>query len=762
MTPILHACSKDNVSIFTLLIKRNANLDAENKSGQNALHIACESKSVNVAKLIIAERPRLIYKTSAEGLMSIHYAAKVGSTETLIFIDEKGYDLKKESKSGKQVLQIACENGHPSVVKFLLSNRKHGDIFRTIGQGWNLIHYASIGGNIEILKMLIDGGLGITDVTDKKASALHIAIANNRMEMVEFLVSNYPKILDFIDVEGYNALHHACIAGNIEIVQFLLDNGLEPMTLTHNSLSLLHIAILHGRLPLANYLIERFPILISLSTSKGFLPIHTAAEKGEVDIITKLCETTVDIKQKTEGGLSPLHVGVVHNQISVVEILTEKAPSLMDLAAKNGYLPVHTAAEKNNVVLLKVLTKDRQYISRKVDNSLSLLHVAVLHNSIEVAKYLIAEYPHLLEERSETGNLPIHTAAEKGFLDLCLVLANVCDVTQCTTKSSFSTLQLSIIHGHLEAVEFMSKNYPILLTLRLMKGLLPIHLAAEKGRVDMIEILQRNGADLHEITTDGYPIINVYLIHNSGTISDLTKLIELGADPSQTTSSGDTILHTACKYGRKELVSHIVSNIPGVLHAINDIGRTALFSAANFGDPDIFEILCRNGLNPMEQPWEGFTVLHSVTLVEEDKTQMCDYLARRFPEMINMKEVEYGCTPCHHVAKFHNLELFKLFESNGGNMTATTKQGNSLLHLACEKANIEVAKYIVSNYPSLLLQMNDSKKLPSGFAKDANSVELLDFLFKEHIATKEKENNRVNILIISVIIVLFAYGLIQF
>ena len=139
----------------------------------------------------------------------------------------------------------------------------------------------------------------------------------------------------------------------------------------------------------------------------GNNPIHIAAKKGYIDIVKYFMANNENLFAKNSYGQTPLFLAVFYNQIEVVKTICEFVPShkivihcrdplhqhrntVMHIATQLGHFeivkflllkgihpsvtddnrntPIHIAASKNNLKMLKLLTSFSFLISRMVNN----------------------------------------------------------------------------------------------------------------------------------------------------------------------------------------------------------------------------------------------------------------------------------------------------------------------------------------------------------------------------------------------------------
>lgn len=112
-----------------------------------------------------------------------------------------------------------------------LSTEQYDDINTADGEGWTLLHYAVINGNIDMVKFLLKNGADSTRFNNEGDTPLHIASRKGCMENVTLLLKHASvcRITGYVNVKTTNRedtpLHIAARNGYTNIVIFLLNHG---------------------------------------------------------------------------------------------------------------------------------------------------------------------------------------------------------------------------------------------------------------------------------------------------------------------------------------------------------------------------------------------------------------------------------------------------------------------------------------------------------------------------------------------------------
>jgi ankyrin repeat protein len=145
-------------------------------------------------------------------------------------------------------LHKATINGYYKQAKWLLEKGVNPDIIKN--GGMTPLFYAIQHDEIKIVELLLDYGANINwgFGEENMFNPLLEAVINNRQEIVKLL----------IDRGVERGIHYFCVTGNISLVSNELTNIPELIYSKYNTnCSLLHLAIIAGNLELIDLLLER-------------------------------------------------------------------------------------------------------------------------------------------------------------------------------------------------------------------------------------------------------------------------------------------------------------------------------------------------------------------------------------------------------------------------------------------------------------------------------------------------------------------------
>ncbi|CAL4070999.1 unnamed protein product, partial [Meganyctiphanes norvegica] len=128
------------------------------------------------------------------------------------------------------------------------------------------------------------------------------------------------KIVNPSDAKGRNStpLHLAAGYNNLEVAEYLLQNGADVNAYDKGGLIPLHNASSYGHLDIAALLI-RFQTTVNATDRWGFTPLHEAAQKGRTQLCALLLAHGADPYLKNQEGQTALHLSTAEDVRSLLQ-----------------------------------------------------------------------------------------------------------------------------------------------------------------------------------------------------------------------------------------------------------------------------------------------------------------------------------------------------------------------------------------------------------------------------------------------------------
>lgn len=342
----------------------------------------------------------------------LEYTLEKGSTKSFQILENKWSDLGLKSK----YLYLVCYHGNLDILLYLVS--KGHDINTKFNDVCNL-WLASQNGHTNIVEYLISKGYDI-NTTHKNFTSLYMACKNNHIGIAELLLKADAKI-DENKGDGSTALYVASQNGHSKIVDLLLDYK-------------------------ANYNIP-----YGNST-----PLYTAAQHKHLEVVEILCRRTnlEYINMQIQDNSTALYIASQMGNVECVRVLLQYKTD-PTIKYKNTYTPLHTAADRGHLPIVKILIEDNRVdINEKTSLGASALYSASTQGHFEVVKYLLSKGANI-ESCYNNGQTPLCAACLSNKYDIVCLLCkhganiNVTDTRGNTLLDSVSPICKNILELYL-------------------------------------------------------------------------------------------------------------------------------------------------------------------------------------------------------------------------------------------------------------------------------------------------------------------------
>ena len=260
-----------------LILKRPGDLDASDKYGITALHIAAHAANCKIAQMLI-ERTAAINGKDDKGRTPLHYAMHDGMTGWY---------------EGEQELH---------------------DVFCCV-------------------RLLLDHGASADAQNNDGSTPLHVAAFRMSKETVQSLIENIPNI-DLRNNYGQTALHKASERGKLDNMRLILSHNADVDAPDNDGLTPLHLAIpeKYPVVPEANFaavqLLLKHGAKVNVQDHMGQTALHRASQRGYVNIIQLLLDHGAAVDMPDNEGSTPLHLAVFESNLQAVQLLLSHGASV--------------------------------------------------------------------------------------------------------------------------------------------------------------------------------------------------------------------------------------------------------------------------------------------------------------------------------------------------------------------------------------------------------------------------------------------------
>lgn len=316
-TPLLFAAISGNLDVVEYLAEQDADVNAKDDYEKTALHFAAEVGSLDVVKWLVEKGLDVNAKDDDVNHMSVLlYAVESDSLELVEWLVKNDADVKVTDYYGLTALQYAIKNSSLEMVQWLVEQGL--DVNVTDSHGSTLLHYASLRGSQEIVQWLIEQGLDINAKNSNRHTPLLNAACSKSPKLVQWLVERSADV-NAKDVIGLSVFYHICANRWVtdddkkNLFLWLDEHGAD---LKKNGADALFQAALLGNLELVKWLVEQGVDVNSVFPDHK-TALHFAARGGNLDLALWLIEQGVDVNAEADGGETAITCACITDRITL-------------------------------------------------------------------------------------------------------------------------------------------------------------------------------------------------------------------------------------------------------------------------------------------------------------------------------------------------------------------------------------------------------------------------------------------------------------
>ena len=479
---------------------------------------------------------------SNAGLTPLYLASEAGDQDVVYQLLNDGVDPSFKELNGRTALHVASSNGWVEVVKILL---EAGAVATSQTEdGWTPLHFASENGNLDVVNNLLEAGTDIRARTNDKWTALHIAALNGHVAVVGQLLQDGAEV-NATTTGRITPLY--CAFRHLQVIHQLLAAGADAVIADSNGRTVLHMAIMAGKIEVAKCLLRQSTSEINdeknrekdrLQDTTGgsashFKPLENEYRMNEdISFIAerlRLCQYLTNLYPED----------YVYNRSLGNAYLAAKmyssAASYFDIATTLH--PVNAKIYRTEDIFHESLCdncKDeiRGYRHRCTEcEDYDLCHKCIGQSSDSHPNHKFLVIPsHLwwnrhvrhriaIENHIRNANdwTPLHLASESGELEVVNSLLERGNDVRVQDELGYSALHLASRKGHLDVVNILLRANGDL-DARTRDCLTPLHVAAMNGHLDVVTALMESGADVEARMILGWSALDIALMFEHASV----------------------------------------------------------------------------------------------------------------------------------------------------------------------------------------------------------------------------------------------------
>lgn len=440
------------------------------------LHLAIESNNSEIIRELITLDPLLKETAENDGSGWLHLAAGNGKLQALATLIECGANIRAANKYGDTAIHTAVQQGQLEVVKYLARTHKLYNCKDKTGD--EPIHMAVIARQLPIIAYLVQEYPSVVHARDHTgAQPLHLAVGDDGetarkmrpkaiqspqfREQVMKLLIDAKADLNAQDSHGGTPLHYAAQKGHKDAVKLLISRGVSVERTNVLGETPLEEAIMASQLEPVIILQSARHLNVNVLGQSGFNALQIAAFADRPDMIKLLVHDFGAQPSLTKLGMPTLHIGAFNGGPQTVKALIEFAYARVDETdSKFGETALHAAAdgEHENAVATAVVLLDKgAHVDARDINHYTPLHRAASKGNLEVVKVLKAAGASI-NACARSGETPLHFAALYGNADIVhYLIQQGCDLEMFATVPSMG-VQGTALDYVLRALRDLNKS----------------------------------------------------------------------------------------------------------------------------------------------------------------------------------------------------------------------------------------------------------------------------------------------------------------
>ena len=483
-----HAAWSGDVELFQYFIQSGSDIFSKTKDDKTVLHLAANNGYLKMCISLLQNYNFDIASRDDDGWTVLHCASRSGNLELFKCLIEKGSEVGSKTKGHTNCLHIAARNGHLNICKVLLEKYSF-DVHETNEEGFNALLCATEFGDLEMYQYFTENWNYVSSKTKDGRHLLHIAASKGRFNLIKSILKYHVTEIETKCNKGWNILHYSAQSGNLELFEYLLENGSAIHKKTKNKCNCLHIAASNGHLNLCKKLLEKHNFNIALTDAKGWNALHYAAKSGNSELFGLFIQKGSDVYSKTNINSNCLHITASNGRLKLFKTLVEAYKFDIFMKDDRGWTVLNKAARGGDLELFRYLIQLGADIYSRTEDNVTCLHIASHHGHLKLCQTILDLYYSDLEKwtcnefenfdksnaiyrrrlfktknaflnlRDLGGFTYLHYASSQGHADICkfLLMHNV-DVTY-RNEQGKTARDIAIKRKQLKVLDVLKDKY---------------------------------------------------------------------------------------------------------------------------------------------------------------------------------------------------------------------------------------------------------------------------------------------------------------
>lgn len=328
----LHLATRyQDLSLLYAVLLKGAIIDLKDCSGRTALHIANTDRNDQILKILVDFGADVNIEDS-RGFTALDYALVDEENYNLVKIlaTAPGCEINTQSiKTGYAALHLAVKKKDVEMIRRLLS-RSDVNVNINDNKFGTPLKYALNQGDLDIAKILIDAGAFIDTIDQpEQQTALHLAVKNQDVAMIEYLLSRHANV-NVPDKMNRTPLHKAAeyfrnfnVIKGRKILELLLNAGANVEMQDSMGKTALHYLVRDAGVEIVEILLNFRPN-VNKKDNRGRVPLFNAIAGENVDVVKLLVDRGAELHVKSNDDSTPLHWACDKYCLEIIKFFLKK------------------------------------------------------------------------------------------------------------------------------------------------------------------------------------------------------------------------------------------------------------------------------------------------------------------------------------------------------------------------------------------------------------------------------------------------------
>ncbi|XP_071085584.1 ankyrin repeat domain-containing protein 50-like [Haliotis cracherodii] len=349
---------------------------------------------------------------------------------------------------------------------------------------------AAQNGHYDVFGYLNSKGADLTLVDRDGDHILSMACVGNNMDIVKYVVSKEPTLINKRRNDGRTALMWAAWHGKKTVFDYLLKEDADSSLVDDDGYNMLHCACFGGDTGMMNDAITKTSIDINSSDIYGWTAVMVAAACGYKDMVDLLFEKESDLSHIDKMGNNILHVACRGGHVKIVEHILSQEDIDVNCRGQYGGTPLMISAFDGHRELFDLLVTKGADATLVCNKGNTILHVACIGGHVEMVKHIMSQGIGDVNSQNQDGTTPLKSEEQQGCGET--LLSPGVDLSQVNNKGN-NVLHLACEIGSMEIVQHVVSQDSLDINAKNSKGETATVVAKRKHHMDLYEWLVSQG-----------------------------------------------------------------------------------------------------------------------------------------------------------------------------------------------------------------------------------------------------------------------------